>query len=79
MPKKGARSMLEVVVPTPLVPMIIPIRHVILAVVTTESATAVLQQVNHVLVVKYVRRANIVARRVPVTATREVSTSSTLS
>lgn len=78
MPKKGARSMLEVVVPTPLVPMIIPIRHV-LAVVTTESATAVLQQVNHVLVVKYVRRANIVARRVPVTATREVSTSSTLS
>lgn len=73
MPKKGALSALrEVVVPTPLVPMIIPIRHVILAVVATKIARARLKILTLVLVKKYVRKAAIVAMLVPVHATREV-------
>jgi hypothetical protein len=72
-PKKGALSALrEVVVPTPLVPMIIPIRHVILAVVATKIARARLKILTLVLVKKYVRKAAIVAMLVPVHATREV-------
>ena len=72
--KKGALSaLLQVVVPTPTAPVRIPRRHVILAVVATEVARAVLQRVKHVLVLlEYVRRAAIVARLVPVHATREV-------
>ena len=61
------------------VPLLIPIRPVIIAVITTKIAGARLETLTLVLVVKYVSKGAIVAMLVPVHATREVSTSSTLS
>ena len=75
-PKKGARSMLQIVVNAHIPP--VPAVHA-LAIMTKKIADALLHPVKLAAALQYVSEAAIVAMLGPVRATREVSASSTLS